>query len=352
MNIITSYLTKSVYYKQPRTIIPKGIVLHSVGCPQPSAKVFVHNWNSASYTRASIHGFIDANTGDFYNTLPWTYRAPHCGGSLNNTHIGVEMCEPNCIKYTSGANFTCSNLTSAREMVTRTYLTAVELFAYLCKEFKLDPLADGVILSHSEAHARGLASNHADPVHLWKGLDLEFTMDGFRKDVKAKIEANSNESEILPEIDDNGNDINVENNTGLYKVQIGAFSNKVNAQKLNDSVKAAGFSTYMTKIGDYWKVQVGAFSKKSNAENMLNKLKNAGFEDAFITYIDNREVVQSDISVGDKVKVINPVTYNGKSFKVYYDKYDVIQVDGDRVVIGIGKTVAGAFKKDDLEEVF
>ena len=27
----------------------------------------------------------------------------HGGGSSNNTHIGVEMCEPACIKYTGGA---------------------------------------------------------------------------------------------------------------------------------------------------------------------------------------------------------------------------------------------------------
>ncbi len=40
---------------------------------------------------------------------------------------------------------------------------------------------------------------------------------------------------------------------------------------------------------------------------------------------------------GDKVKVLKAVTYTGKAFKTYYDKYDVIEADGDRVVIGIGK---------------
>lgn len=54
------------------------------------------------------------------------------------------------------------------------------------------------------------------------------------------------------------------------------------------------------------------------------------------------------ITVGCKVKVTNAVTYDGKSFKLYYDKYDVIQVNGDRVVIGIGKTVTAAVNAKNL----
>lgn len=69
----------------------------------------------------------------------------------------------------------------------RTYEAAVELFAMLCKKFGLDPLADGVVISHREGHARGIATNHGDPEHLWKGLGLPYTMDGFRKAVKAAM---------------------------------------------------------------------------------------------------------------------------------------------------------------------
>jgi GH25 family lysozyme M1 (1,4-beta-N-acetylmuramidase) len=49
------------------------------------------------------------------------------------------------------------------------------------------------------------------------------------------------------------------------------------------------------------------------------------------------------IKVGDEVKVTNPINYdNEKKFKLYYKTYDVIQVDGNRVVIGIGDTVTSA----------
>lgn len=57
------------------------------------------------------------------------------------------------------------------------------------------------------------------------------------------------------------------------------------------------------------------------------------------------------IQKGDKVKVLKAQTYNGGTFKTYYDVYDVIQVNGDRVVIGIGKTVTAAVKASNLQKV-
>lgn len=191
MKIIESIMTKNPCYKTGRKITVKGLMLHSVGCPQPSAPVFVHSWDDASFNSACVHAFIDANDGTIYQTLPWNHRGWHGGGSSNNTHIGVEMCEPNCIKYTGGSSFTCSNVEKAKEMAKRTYEAAVDLFAYLCKEFNLDPLADGVIISHKEGHKRGIASNHGDPEHLWNGLGMGYTMNTFRQAVKAAMVGNS-----------------------------------------------------------------------------------------------------------------------------------------------------------------
>lgn len=167
---------------------PLGLMLHSVGCPQPKASVFINNWNKSSYSNACVHAFIDANDGTVYQTLPWNYRGWHGAsgknGSCNDTHVGVEMCEPACIKYTGGSTFTCSDLSTAQACATRTYNAAVELFASICKEYGLDPLKDGVIISHKEGCARGIASNHGDPEHLWTQLKLPYTMNTFRQDVK------------------------------------------------------------------------------------------------------------------------------------------------------------------------
>jgi len=185
MNIIESILIKNPCYKAGRTITVKGLMLHSVGCSQPSASAFVKNWNSESYDRACVHAFIDANDGTVYQTLPWNHRGWHGGGSSNNTHIGVEMCEPGCIKYTSGSNFTCSDTASAKAAVKRTYDAAVELFAMLCEKYGLNPITD--ICSHKEGCAKGIASNHGDPEHLWSQMNTGYTMDTFRKAVKNKM---------------------------------------------------------------------------------------------------------------------------------------------------------------------
>ena len=187
MKLVESIMTNNPCYTAGRKITVKGLMLHSVGGAQPSASVFIKNWNKASYDKACVHGFIDGNDGIIYQTLPWNHRGWHAGGAANNTHIGVEMCEPACIKYTGGANFTCSDIQTAREVATRTYNSAVELYAKLCKDFNLNPLADGVIISHSEGYKRGVASGHADPEHLWKGLGLSYTMDTFRKAVSEKM---------------------------------------------------------------------------------------------------------------------------------------------------------------------
>jgi len=191
MKLVESILTRNPCYTAGRKITVKGLMLHSVGCPQPKTSAFISSWNSPSHDTSCVHGFIDGSDGTAYQTLPWNHRGWHCGsgskGSGNNTHIGVEMCEPACIKYTSGSSFTCSDMATAKAVAKRTYETAVELFAMLCEKYGLDPLADGVIISHKEGCARGIASNHGDPEHLWAQLGMGYTMDGFRKAVKAAM---------------------------------------------------------------------------------------------------------------------------------------------------------------------
>lgn len=216
MKITKSILTKNPCYKAGKTIKVKGLMLHSVGCPQPSAMAFIESWNTSN-SNVCVHGFIDGNTGEVYQTLPWNHLGWHCGGNANGSHIGIEMCEPDCIKYTSGASFTCSNKIKAKNSLKITYNSAVEVFAYLCEKYDLNPLRDGVIVSHAEGYKRGIASNHADPTHLWDKLGMGYTMDGFRKDVKAAM--------AKP----------------IYRVQVGAFSNKQNAEKLLAQLKKAGF---------------------------------------------------------------------------------------------------------------
>lgn len=68
-----------------------------------------------------------------------------------------------------------------------------------------------------------------------------------------------------------------------YRVQVGAFSKKTNAEKLREELVAKGFTeAYVKKIGLYYKVQLGAFSVKLNAERLKDRVIAAGYK-AFIT---------------------------------------------------------------------
>lgn len=185
------FLRENPCFKEEKTISVKGVMLHSVGCACQSAQPLLANWNHSSFYSSCVHAFIDGNTGVAYQTLPWDHRAWHCGqgvsGSANNTHISIEMCEPDSLNYSDGANFTCADPAGASIVITRTYEAAVELAAYLCLKFELDPMKDGVLLSHAEGCQRGIACNHSDPEHLWNDLHTGYTMDLFRNNVKDKI---------------------------------------------------------------------------------------------------------------------------------------------------------------------
>ena len=190
MNLKQNYLTESGCYKAGKHITVKGLMIHSVGCPQPKADVFLKNWNRAEAS-ACVHAIVEPD-GDVYQLLPWEHRGWHCGGGANNTHIGVEMTEPSTIRYTGGANWTeTGNGENTKNHVLAAYKYAVELFAFLCHQFGLDPMADGVVISHSEGCRRGVASNHGDVEHLWSKFGL--TMAQFRKDIKAAMEGSTAE---------------------------------------------------------------------------------------------------------------------------------------------------------------
>lgn len=261
MEVIKSYMTKNPCYTSGRTITVKGLMLHSVGCPQPSAMAFINSWNSPSSSRACVHGFIDANNGKVYQTLPWNYRGWHCGsgsrGSANNTHIGVEMCEPSNITYTSGSSFTCSDLKAAKAAVKRTYNSAVKLFASLCKEYNLNPLGDGVIISHKEGSIRGIASNHGDPEHLWRGLGLNYTMDTFRKDVqKAMGKASTTTAATKGKT-------YASNNSASYQVKVTADALRIRSgaganYSITGVIRDKGVYSIVQQKGNWGKLKSGA----------------------------------------------------------------------------------------------
>lgn len=239
---------------------PQGLMIHSVGYPQPSAQPIMKSWNKSGVEKA-VHAIIEPDV--IYQTLPWNYRGWHAGGTANNTHIGVELCEPNTIRYTGSSSWIDLDPAATEAFVRKTYENAVELFADLCKEYRLDPLANDVIISHAEGYKRDVASNHGDPEHIWKHFGL--STDLFRAAIADRMRAKEAAATVL------------------YRVQAGAFRNPFYAKTLQAKLKAAGFDTYLVQTDDgLYKVQAGAYRKESYALDQLRKVKAAGFE-AYLT---------------------------------------------------------------------
>ena len=137
----------------------------------------------------------------------------------------------------------------------------------------------------------------------------------------------------------------------LYRVQVGAFSEKKNADAQAAKVKAAGFSVCVIQENGLYKIQAIAAKNKANAESMLSKLKKAGFDATIVT--SGGQVVASapEIKVGSNVKVKNGAkTYDGKPLSPYVYKrtHKVKQIDGKRVVITFNGVVVAAVNKADL----
>ena len=121
-------------------------------------------------------------------------------------------------------------------------------------------------------------------------------------------------------------------------------------------MKAAGFDTYVVTAGGLYKVQVGAYSVKANADAMAAKLKAAGY-DNFITTnggtaaAESKPPAPTTIDEKDIVRVKQGAkTYTGGGLAsfVYTRDHIVKEIKGDRAVITYGGVVVAAVKVSDL----
>ena len=176
------FLTDSPNYKETGRIKVRGLMLHSIGAAQTSAMSLIETYGASDFRYAGVHGFIDSETGEFYQTLPWSQQAWHAGDGASD-YIAVEMCESDAGYYTDDFVFHPEDLKEAQRHTKTAYDTAVKLFARLCYEYELDPLQEGNIISHYEGSMMGRATKHGDPNEYWEYVESGYTMDGFRQDV-------------------------------------------------------------------------------------------------------------------------------------------------------------------------
>lgn len=64
----------------------------------------------------------------------------------------------------------------------------------------------------------------------------------------------------------------------LYRVQVGSFISRENAEARAAKLREEGFDAYVSQASGLFRVQVGAFSVRENAERLAAQLKAAGYD--------------------------------------------------------------------------
>ena len=118
-----------------------------------------------------------------------------------------------------------------------------------------------------------------------------------------------------------------------------------------DAGAAQGVTVYTVKKGDTLSQIAAKYGTTYQAIAAFNGIKNPNVIRVGQKIKIPVSTAPAALKKGDRVKVLNAVTYDGKPFRTYYDTYDVIQVSGARVVIGVGATVTAAVNAANLRKV-
>lgn len=109
----------------------------------------------------------------------------------------------------------------------------------------------------------------------------EAIASGILQTLNVKCDYN-NETENNEYEDNYVNENNTEHYAKLYRVQVGAYSNRAYADELLEELKREGFPAYIVFDNGLYKVQSGAYAVLDNAVKMEEKLRREGYS-TFIT---------------------------------------------------------------------
>lgn len=167
--VLPEYVTQELLTENPwsRPGTPleeiRGVVIHYVGNPNTSAAANRNYFESlkdgAEEIYASAH-FIVGLEGEVVQCIPLTEWA-YASNSRNGDTVSVEVCHPD----------------ETGEFSQVTYDRAVELTAWLCKEFHLDPAED--VIRHYDVTGKLCPLYYVEHPEAW---------DAFLQDVAAAVE--------------------------------------------------------------------------------------------------------------------------------------------------------------------
>jgi hypothetical protein len=243
MNIYKLFLANNDCYVAGQSMTPAGVMIHSTGANNPFLSRYLapddgrigknkyqNDWNRPGLQQC-CHAFVGKladGTVATYQVLPYDICCWSSGsGSVaiakkhnfpgNNANflgfVQVEICEDD---LTDKAYFAA------------VYAQAVDFAAYICQAYDI-PVDNRHVICHSEGHALGIASNHADVMHWFPRHGK--TMDDFRREVQTKLSQNAS------------NKIN----SCIFRVQVGAFSTRASAEQFLQTIKKAGLNGFIAE---------------------------------------------------------------------------------------------------------
>lgn len=142
----------------------KGVVIHYVGNPGTTAQANRNYFESLSSGAEGIYAsshFVIGLEGEVIQCIPLTERA-YASNTRNGDTVAIEVCHPD----------------ETGEFSPVTYARCVELTAWLCREFKLDPETE--VIRHYDVTEKVCPKYYVEHPEAW---------DAFRADVAAEMEA-------------------------------------------------------------------------------------------------------------------------------------------------------------------
>ena len=200
------FMRQSSWYRGAGNTAVRGVLWHSTGANNPTLKRYVqpddnaadrakmlellgtnkygNDWNHVK-ENAGVHAWIGKLANGEVTSIQvgdWDKKAWGCGsgkkGSCNNGWLQFEICEDDL---------------NDPVYFNKVYREAVELTAYLCKLYNLDPqgtvayngIKVPVILCHQDSYRLGVGSNHGDVLYWFSKYGK--SMQNVRDDVAALL---------------------------------------------------------------------------------------------------------------------------------------------------------------------
>lgn len=274
---VVCMMTQSTCYRGTYKFAPKGVLWHCTGANNPNIwryvqpsdndanratllqKIGKNNYGS-DWNHTQVSAGVNAWIGKMADgsvaavqTLPWDYAPWGCGGAANGTHIQFEMCEDG---LTDSVYFE------------KCYREGVELTAYLCKMYGIDPKGyitlSGrkvpTILCHYDAYNLGVGTGHYD-VYNWFNR-FGKTMDDVRDDVAALLKGTAASTPVSNQkTEASGEMYRIRKSWKDAKSQIGAYRNLEGAK----AACPAGYSVFDSKGNAVYTAGSASTQKSSGA---------------------------------------------------------------------------------------